>query len=265
MTHERTAPHNTDGPARTAAAAAQDRADDAYRVSRWKSGLQRCAAAAAAGSRGGTGRSPTIPIRFQRRNSSTSSNAHEDIVNVLDGRLARPAGRDAVWGGRKGMNLSLSTSPGHRLQLEEASTGTSDGLSRAAIPAQSSIRTRRCSWESGWPAILTLWRSSGGGAQFGDAATAYPRRRQGGRHPGVYLVSTARLRAARRNDFFRITITGPRLVTESDLADAYQRSRCPPHAAGRRRRRRRCGASSQYSCNPVPTLGDAGGRSTRSH
>ena len=46
--------------------------------------------------------------------------------------------------------------------------------------------------------------------------------------PGVYLVSTARLRPL-EGTIFSATITGPRIVTESDLADACRRSRRPSH------------------------------------
>ena len=58
---------------------------------------------------------------------------------------------------------------------------------------------------------------SGGGAQFGNKRPLTIDAGKVGGNPGVYLVSTARLRPL-EGTIFSVTITGPRIVTESDLA-----------------------------------------------
>ena len=69
-------------------------------------------------------------------------------------------------------------------------------------------------------------------SQFGDARPLTLEGGKDGRHPRRLRCSrTTRLRPL-EGTIFSVTITGPRIVTESDLAAPYQRSRCPPHAAG---------------------------------
>ena len=90
--------------------------------------------------------------------------------------------------------------------------GTSDGLAAPPFPPSldSDPTLYLGIWLAGDPDIVEI---SGGGAQFGNAR---PLTIDAG-NPGVYLVSTARLHPL-EGTIFSVTITGPRLVTESDLA-----------------------------------------------
>ena len=83
-THER-APHNTDGTARTAASAAQARADDAYTLADGK--VDSSGAASAAREVTADWAEDENPDPIPAPKLVNVVNAHEDIVNVLDGRL----------------------------------------------------------------------------------------------------------------------------------------------------------------------------------
>ena len=211
--HER-APHNTDGPARTAAAAAQDRADDAYTLADGK--VDSSGAAAAAREVVVDWAESDNPDPIPAPKLVNVIEAHEDIVNVLDGRLpGLPVAMRLGWSQRDefiAFDFSRPSPP-----IGGSSTGTSDGL--AAPPFPPSIDSDPTLflgiWLAGDPDIVAI---SGGGAQFGDARPLTLEGGKVGGTPGVYLVSTARLRAL-EGTIFSVTITGPRLVTESDLAD----------------------------------------------
>ena len=82
--HER-APHNTDGTARTAASAAQARADDAYTLADGK--VDSSGAASAARGVMADWAEAENPDPIPAPKLVNVINAHEDIVNVLDGRL----------------------------------------------------------------------------------------------------------------------------------------------------------------------------------
>ena len=82
--HER-APHNTDGAARTAASAAQARADDAYTLADEKVDASGAATAAREVTADWAEEENLEPIPAPKLVNVV--NAHEDIVNVLDGRL----------------------------------------------------------------------------------------------------------------------------------------------------------------------------------
>ena len=82
--HERT-PHNTDGPARTAASAAQGRADDAFALADEKVDASGAATAAREVTSDWAEEDNPDPIPAPKLINVV--NAHEDIVNVLDGRL----------------------------------------------------------------------------------------------------------------------------------------------------------------------------------
>ena len=82
--HERT-PHNTDGAARTAAAAAQARADDSYTLADEKVDASGAATAAREVTADWAESDNPDPIPAPKLVNVIE--AHEDIVNVLDGRL----------------------------------------------------------------------------------------------------------------------------------------------------------------------------------
>ena len=82
--HER-APHNTDGTARTAASAAQARADDAFALADLKVDPAGATSAAREVTADWAEAENTDPIPAPKLVNVI--NAHEDIVNVLDGRL----------------------------------------------------------------------------------------------------------------------------------------------------------------------------------
>ena len=234
--HEAT-PHNTDTTARTAASAAQARADDAFALADEKVDASGAAAAAREVTADWAEDANPDPIPAPKLRS-TSSNSHEDIVNVLDGRLARLARRDAAGLVTEGGIYRFRTFARPSPPIGGSISGMSDGL--AAPPFPPSLASDPTLflgiWLAGDPDVVEI---SGGGAQFGNKRSLTLEGWQGGRHPW-------RLRWFRPpgkdplegHDFFSVTITGPRLVTESDLADACRRSRCAPHAAGRRHGRR---------------------------
>ena len=114
--------------------------------------------------------------------------------------------------------------------------GMSDGLAAPPFPPSlaSDPTLYLGIWLAGDPEVVEI---SGGSAQFGAARPLTVDGGEAGGGPGVYLVSTARLRP-HEGTIFSVTITGPRIVTESDLAahaaDPYAHH-TPP--AGPRRRR----------------------------
>ena len=154
-THE-ASPHNTDAGARTAASAAQARADDAYTLADGKVDSSGAAAGGAGASQRIGGR-PKTPIRSRRRNSSTSSMRTRILSTFWTG--ACPACRSPCgWAGRRGRNLHRGgfrpAVAAHRRQHFRHERWPC----RAAVPARSRFGPDAFSWESGWPAIPTLWR-----------------------------------------------------------------------------------------------------------
>ena len=207
-THER-APHNTDGTARTAASAAQARADDAFALADEK--VDPAGAASAA-------REVTVdwaeaenPDPIPAPKLVNVVNAHLDIVNVLDGRLpGLPVAMRLGWSQREEFLAADFARPSPPIGGSIA--GMSDGLAAPPFPPglASDPTLFLGIWLAGDPDVVEI---AGGGAQFGNKR---PLTIDAG-NPGVYLVSTARLRPL-EGTIFSVTITGPRIVTESDLA-----------------------------------------------
>ena len=210
--HER-APHNTDGTARTAASAAQARADDAYTLADGKVDSSGAASAA---------REVTVdwaeaenPDPIPAPKLVNVVNAHEDIVNVLDGRLpGLPVAMRLGWSQRAEFLAADFDRP--LPPLGGSVAGLSDGLAAPPFPPglASDPTLFLGIWLAGDPDVVEI---SGGGAQFGDARPLTLEGGKVGGNPGVYVVSTARL-CPLEGTIFSVTITGPRIVTESDLA-----------------------------------------------
>ena len=210
--HER-APHNTDGAARTAASAAQARADDAFALADGK--VDPAGAAAAA-------REVTVdwaeaenPDPIPAPKLINVIEAHEDIVNVLDGRLpGLPVPMRLGWSQRADFIAADFARPSPPIGGSIA--GMSDGLAVPPFPPglASDPTLFLGIWLAGDPDVVEI---AGGGTQFGDARPLTLEGGKVGGTPGVYLVSNARLRPL-EGTIFSVTITGPRIVTESDLA-----------------------------------------------
>ena len=206
--HER-APHNTDGAARTAAAAAQDRADNAFALADEKVDANGAATAAREITSDWAEEDNPDPIPAPKLVNVV--NAHEDIVNVLDGRLpGLPVAMRLGWSQREEFIAADFARPSPPIGGSIA--GMSDGLAAPPFPPglASDPTLYLGIWLAGDPDVVEI---SGGGAQFGDAR---PLTLDAGK-AGVYVVSTARLRPL-EGTIFSVTITGPRIVTESDLA-----------------------------------------------
>ena len=210
--HER-APHNTDGPARTAAAAALARADDAFALADGK--VDSSGAASAAREVTADWAEDENPDPIPAPKLVNVVNAHEDIVNVLDGRLpGLPVAMRLGWSQRSEFIAADFARPSPPIGGSIA--GMSDGL--AAPPFPPSLASDPTLflgiWLAGDPDVVEI---SGGGAQFGNARPLTLEGGKVGGNPGVYVVSTGRLRPL-EGTIFSVTITGPRIVTESDLA-----------------------------------------------
>ena len=211
--HER-APHNTDGTARTAASAAQARADDAFALADGK--VDPAGAAAAAREVTADWAEDENPDPIPAPKLVNVVNAHEDIVNVLDGRLpGLPVAMRLGWSQREEFIAADFARPSPPIGGSIA--GMSDGLAAPPFPPglASDPTLFLGIWLAGDPDVVEI---SGGGAQFGDARPLTLDAGKVGGDPGVYLVSNTRLRPL-EGTVFSATITGPRIVTESDLAD----------------------------------------------
>ena len=212
-THKGTA-HNTDGTARTAASAAQARADDAFALADEKVDTTGAASAAREVTSDWAEEGNPDPIPAPKLVNVV--NAHEDIVNVLDGRLpGLPVAMRLGWSQRADFLAADFARPSPPIGGSIA--GMSDGLAAPPFPPglASDPTLFLGIWLAGDPDVVEI---SGGGAQFGDARPLTLEGGKVGGDPGVYLVSTARLRPL-EGTIFSATITGPRIVTESDLAD----------------------------------------------
>ena len=210
--HER-APHNTDGTARTAASAAQARADDAFALADEK--VDTTGAASAAREVVVDWAEDENPDPIPAPKLVNVVNAHEDIVNVLDGRLpGLPVAMRLGWSQREEFLAADFARPSPPIGGSIA--GMSDGLAAPPFPPglASDPTLYLGIWLAGDPDVVEI---SGGGAQFGDARPLTLDAGKAGGNPGIYLVSTGRLRPL-EGTIFRVTITGPRIVTESDLA-----------------------------------------------
>ena len=210
-THEAT-PHNTDGPARTAAAAAQARADDAYTLADGK--VDSSGAASAARDVVADWAEDENPDPIPAPKLVNVVNAHEDIVNVLDGRLpGLPVAMRLGWSQTRTfteLDFDRPLPP-----LGGSIAGMSDRLAAPPFPPglASDPTLFFGIWLSGDPDVVEI---SGGGAQFGNKLPLTIADGKVGGNPGHYVVSTARLRPL-EGTIFRVTITGPRLVLESEL------------------------------------------------
>ena len=211
--HERT-PHNTDGTARTAASAARARADDAYTLADEK--VDPAGAAAAAREVTSNWAEEDNPDPIPAPKLINVIEAHEDIVNVLDGRLpGLPVAMRLGWSQRAEFIAADFARPSPPIGGSIA--GMSDGLAVPPFPPglASDPTLFFGVWLAGDPDVVEI---SGAGAQFGNKRPLTLDAGKVGGDPGVYLVSTARLRTL-EGTIFGVTITGPRIVTESDLAD----------------------------------------------
>ena len=205
--HER-APHNTDGAARTAASAAQGRADDAFALADEKVDTTGAATAAREVTSDWAEEDNPDPIPAPKLVNVIE--AHEDIVNVLDGRLpGLPVAMRLGWSQRDefiAFDFSRPSPP-----IGGSITGMSDGLSAPPFPPSlaSDPTLYLGVWLEGDPDVVAI---AGNGVQFGNAR---PLTIDG--DAGVYLASTDRL-GPLEGTIFSVTVVGPRIVTESDLA-----------------------------------------------
>ena len=207
------APHNADTTARTAASAAQARADDAFALADEKVDPAGAATAARAVTADWAEGENPDPIPAPKLVNVV--NAHEDIVNVLDGRLpGLPVAMRLGWSQRAEFIAADFARPSPPIGGSVA--GLSDGLAAPPFPPglASDPTLFLGIWLAGDPDVVEI---SGGGAQFGDARPLTLEGGKVGGDPGVYLVSTARLRPL-EGTIFSVTIVGPRIITESDLA-----------------------------------------------
>ena len=210
--HERT-PHNTDGTARTAASAAQGRADDAFALADGK--VDPAGAASAAREVTADWAESDNPDPIPAPKLANVVTAHIDIANVLDGRLpGLPVAMRLGWSQRAEFIAADFARPSPPIGGSIA--GMSDGLAAPPFPPglASDPTLFLGIWLAGDPDVVAI---SGGGAQFGDARPLTLEGGKVGGTPGVYLVSAGRLRPL-EGTIFSVTITGPRIVTESDLA-----------------------------------------------
>ena len=195
--------------ATTAASAAQARADDAFALADEK--VDSSGAASAARGVMADWAEDENPDPIPAPKLVNVVNAHEDIVNVLDGRLpGLPVAMRLGWSQREEFIAADFARPSP--PIGGSISGMSDGLAAPPFPPglASDPTLFLGIWLAGDPDVVEI---CGGGAQFGDAR---PLTIDAG-NPGVYLVSTARLRPL-EGTIFSVTITGPRIVTESDLA-----------------------------------------------
>ena len=136
--------------------------------------------------------------------------AHEDIVNVLGGRLpGLPVAMRLGWSQREDFIAFDFTRPSPPIGGSVA--GMSDGLSAPPFPPSlaSDPTLYLGIWLAGDPDVVEI---SGGGVQFGNQRSLTI-----DGDVGVYFVSTDRL-GPLAGTIFSITLTAPRLVTEDDLA-----------------------------------------------
>ena len=128
--HER-APHNTDGTARTAASAAQARADDAFALADEK--VDTTGAASAAREVVVDWAEDENPDPIPAPKLVNVINAHEDIVNVLDGRLpGLPVAMRLGWSQREEFLAADFARPSPPIGGSIA--GMSDGLAAPPFP-----------------------------------------------------------------------------------------------------------------------------------
>ena len=210
--HERTT-HNTDETARTASSAAQARADDAYTLADEKVDAGGAAAAARAITSDWAESDNLDPIPAPKLVNVVE--AHEDIVNVLDGRLpGLPVAMRLGWSQREEFIAADFARPSP--PIGGSISGMSDGLAAPPFPPglASDPTLFLGLWLAGDPDVVEI---AGGGTQFGDARPLTLDGGKVGGTPGVYFVSLARLRPL-EGTIFSATIVGPRIVTESDLA-----------------------------------------------
>ena len=144
-------------------------------------------------------------------------NAHEDIVNVLDGRLpGLPVAMRLGWSQTRTfteLDFDRPLPP-----VGGSIAGLSDRLAAPPFPPglASDPTLFFGIWLEGDPDIAV--EISGAGAQFGGKRPLSINTGKVGGTPGHYVVSTARL-SPLEGTIFSVTITGPRLVLEYELFD----------------------------------------------
>ena len=200
-THEGT-PHNHDTAARAAAATAQARADDAHTLADEK--VDTTGAAAAAREVTADWAEAENPDPIPAPKLVNVVNAHADIVNVLDGRLpGLPVAMRLGWSQRAEFIAADFARPSP--PIGGSISGMSDGLAAPPFPPGIAADPTLFLgiWLAGDPDVVEI---SGGGTQFGDARPLTLEGGKVGGTPGVYLVSTERLRPL-EGTIFSVTIT----------------------------------------------------------
>ena len=201
-------PHNTDGAARTAASAAQDRADNAFVLADEKVDAGGAATAAREVTADWAESDNPDPIPAPKLANVVT--AHVDIANVLDGRLpGLPVAMRLGWSQSRmftELDFARPSPP-----IGGSIAGLSDGLVAPPFPPgiAGDPTLFLGIWLAGDPDVAEL--PAGFAVADKSAITV-----DGA--AGVYFASTERLRPL-EGTIFSVTITGPRIVTESDLDD----------------------------------------------
>ena len=208
-----------DQPARDAAdgaqgtaAAAQARADDAYTLADGK--VDPAGAASAAREVTADWAEAENPDPIPAPKLVNVVNAHEDIVNVLDGRLpGLPVAMRLGWSQTRTfteLDFDRPLPP-----VGGSVAGLSDRLAAPPFPPglASDPTLFFGIWLAGDPDVVEI---SGAGAQFGGKRPLSINTGKVGGEPGHYVVSTARLSPI-EGTILSVTISGPRIILESDL------------------------------------------------
>ena len=200
-------PHNTDGPARTAAAAAQARADDSYTLAAGKVDASGAATAAREVTVDWAESDNSEPIPAPKLVNVV--NAHEDIVNVLDGRLpGLPVAMRLGWSQSRmftELDFDRPLPP-----IGGSIAGMSDGLAAPPFPpAIASDPTLFLGiWLAGDPDVAEL--PAGFAVADKSAITV-----DGA--AGVYFASTERLPASVAGDVFKVFLVGDRALSRNPI------------------------------------------------
>ena len=199
--------------AQAAAAAAQTTADDAFALADGKVDPAGAASAAREVTADWAEAENTDPIPAPKL--ALVVNAHEDIVNVLDGRLpGLPAAMRLGWSQTRTfteLDFDRPLPP-----VGGSIAGLSDGIAAPPFPPglASDPTLFFGIWLEGDPDIVEI--SGGGAATFGNKLPLTIADGKVGGNPGVYRVTTVRLRPL-EGTIFSVTITGPRIVVEAEL------------------------------------------------
>ena len=197
--------------AQAAAAAAQTTADDAFALAEGKVDSAGATSAAQEVTADWAEAENIDPIPAPKLVNVV--NAHEDIVSVLDGRLpGLPVAMRLGWSQTRTfteLDFDRPLPP-----VGGSVAGLSGGLAAPPFPPglASDPTLFLGIWLAGDPEVVEI----SGGAQFGNKLPLTIADGKVGGNPGVYRVSTARLSPI-EGTIFSVTITGPRIVLESEL------------------------------------------------